>query len=357
MFNSTVGGQISWLLPLSLLTLAVVAVAALRSRRAGIPGDSQRRAGWLLWGSWLLVTGLVFSFTQGDWHAYYTMMLAPAIAAICAMGLALLWGYYRRTEGAAWMLLPLAFALTAVWALVLSTRTVSFNGWTRWAVVITAVLGIVGLVAAKLPRPRWSGIAVPALVVAVLSAVLTPAAWAASPTNGGNNPAAGPGGNPFTAAAAHPSTGSKADKASAMAPPPGFGGSRLTPLDRQILGYAEQHSGDAEIKLAIEGGSLNASRFIINSDKPVIGMGGFQGTDDVPSVDQLRQWVAEGRLKFVLASGLSPVFIAMSALGGPAMDARTAWVAQNCTVVDPHEYGATTSPQQLYSCQPSSRTS
>jgi hypothetical protein len=82
----------------------------------------------------------------------------------------------------------------------------------------------------------------------------------------------------------------------------------------------------------------------------MIGLGGFDGTDNAPSVDQLRQWVAAGRLKFVLGTGLSPIFTAMSALGGPAEDARTAWVEHHCTVVDPHAYGATTSRQPLYLC-------
>jgi 4-amino-4-deoxy-L-arabinose transferase-like glycosyltransferase len=353
LFNSTVGGQISWLVPLALLALVVAAVAEVRRHRAGAPGDRLLRAGWLLWGSWLLVTALVFSFTQGDWHAYYTTMLAPAIAAIGAMGLALMWTIYRRDKGTAWMLLPAAVAVSAGWAFVLSTRVSSFDGWVRWSVVVAAAVGIAGLAAAKLPMRGWSGLAVPAAVVTVLSLMLASAAWSASATNGGNNPAAGPGGNPFTSLGAHSSGGSTGHGSGApsIAPPPGFGGGNLTSVDGQILRYAEQQSGSAEIKLAIEGGSLNASRFLINADEPVIGLGGFDGADNAPSVDQLQRWVKQGKLKFVLGAGLSPIFTAMSALGGKAEDARTAWVMNNCTVIDPHVYGATTSRQPLYACR------
>ena len=40
------------------------------------------RASLLLWGGWLLVTAAVFSFMDGTIHPYYTVALAPAIAAL-----------------------------------------------------------------------------------------------------------------------------------------------------------------------------------------------------------------------------------------------------------------------------------
>jgi hypothetical protein len=45
-----------------------------------------------LWGGWLLVTTVVFSYTQGIWHPYYTTMLSPAIAPISAAGLVRFFG-------------------------------------------------------------------------------------------------------------------------------------------------------------------------------------------------------------------------------------------------------------------------
>lgn len=86
MFDASVGGQISWLLPLCLLVLVVVSVAGVLRWRRQVPGDRAERAGWFLWGSWLLVTAAVFSFAQGIFHPYYTTMLAPAVAAISAAG-------------------------------------------------------------------------------------------------------------------------------------------------------------------------------------------------------------------------------------------------------------------------------
>ena len=45
----------------------------------------------MLWGGWLIVTAIVFSFGQGVIHTYYTVALAPAIAALVAIGGAMLW--------------------------------------------------------------------------------------------------------------------------------------------------------------------------------------------------------------------------------------------------------------------------
>ena len=75
MFDGEVGGQIGWLLP-----------AALRAARRRPVVDPARAAHRplarprSLWGGWLLVTGLIFSFMAGIFHAYYTVALAPAIA-------------------------------------------------------------------------------------------------------------------------------------------------------------------------------------------------------------------------------------------------------------------------------------
>ncbi|SBT67069.1 Dolichyl-phosphate-mannose-protein mannosyltransferase [Micromonospora sediminicola] len=86
MFDTEVGGQISWLLPAALILLVAGLWLAGRA-----PRTDRTRAGLLLWGGWLLVTGLIFSFMSGIFHAYYTVALAPAIGGIVGIGVTLLW--------------------------------------------------------------------------------------------------------------------------------------------------------------------------------------------------------------------------------------------------------------------------
>src|SRR5205807_1622276 len=79
LFNAQFGGQISWLIPAAIVLLAVMLLLTFRRPRTDIV-----RAAFLTWGGVLLLTGAVFSFAQGIIHPYYTVALAPAIAAALA---------------------------------------------------------------------------------------------------------------------------------------------------------------------------------------------------------------------------------------------------------------------------------
>ena len=86
MFGTEFGTQISWLLPAALILL--VAGIVWRGTR---PRTDRVRAAFVLWGGWLLVTGLVFSLGKGIIHQYYAIALAPAIGALVGMGAGMLW--------------------------------------------------------------------------------------------------------------------------------------------------------------------------------------------------------------------------------------------------------------------------
>ncbi len=83
MFGMSFGTEASWLLPAALIGLLAGIWLTWRTARTG-----QVRAGLLLWGGWLLVTGAVFSFMDGTVHPYYTVALAPAIAALVGISVA-----------------------------------------------------------------------------------------------------------------------------------------------------------------------------------------------------------------------------------------------------------------------------
>jgi hypothetical protein len=112
---------------------------------------------------------------------------------------------------------------------------------------------------------------------------------------------------------------------------------QLTDEQRRILSYAKQHGNGAAITLAIDGPAMSASSFVLGTDETVIAMGGFMGSDDSPSVSQLQQWTAEGKLKFVLGS--TGGRMGMPGREGGAQEQRQQWIKQHCTVVDPAAYG------------------
>ncbi|GGV01461.1 hypothetical protein GCM10010182_18720 [Actinomadura cremea] len=191
LFNDTIGGQISWLLPLAVICLAAGLAITLRR-----PRTDARRASLLLWGGTLALHYAVFSFAQGTFHPYYTTALAPATAALVGGGAVLLADASRRSAAWAWIL-PAGIAVTGWWAFALLDRTPSWHPWLRWVVAGTTVLAVAALVVARLPRAARVGRPVlrAGIVCALAAALAGPGAYAvsaAASTPNATNPLAGP---------------------------------------------------------------------------------------------------------------------------------------------------------------------
>ncbi|MGQ5225369.1 mannosyltransferase YkcB-related protein [Streptomyces sp. yara] len=139
MFNDDIGGQISWLLPAALILLAAALVLTRKAGRTDVT-----RAAFLVWGGSLLTTAVVFSFMAGIFHQYYTVALAPYLAAVTGMGAAVLW--QRRRETWAALTLAAAVTATAAWGYVLLQRTPDHLPWLRWLVLVGGLTAALGLV-------------------------------------------------------------------------------------------------------------------------------------------------------------------------------------------------------------------
>ncbi len=116
---------------------------------------------------------------------------------------------------------------------------------------------------------------------------------------------------------------------------------------------------------------MSSSSYIINTDLTVVGMGGFTGSNDAPSVSQLTTWQQSGQLGFVQlgggpgggpggkgapGQGKQPPG-GSGGPGGTQTEQRQQWVRQACTPVAPEAYGgdggadAASTSQELYDCR------
>jgi 4-amino-4-deoxy-L-arabinose transferase-like glycosyltransferase len=413
LFNDQVAGQISWLLPLCGLIMIVVAVAAVRRWRAGGRLDRHQAAGWVLWGGWLLVVGVMLSFAKGIMHPYYTTMMAPAVGALTGAGLVHFWRWHRTASGTKRLLLPLAIVLSVGWAFAVVARDLDWHPWAGYVALGTGIVAVGALVI------RRRNVTLAGLALGLTAVLAVPGAWSvigavnSDDTFGGANPAAGPvggmfgsgrGGLPgglgalFPQGAGLPSQptrpGSSTTPGSPVTPPPtgqpvqpgsgerpgapglpgtgglpagipGFGGDgSLTDSQRALLDFVRSNAGALDVPLAVEGGAMAAAPYIIHSDLTVVGMGGFLGTDDAPSASRLMGLKKAGQLGFVqlggrfggmelpagveLPGGMSEMMNQMNAAGND----RTAWVNQNCKLVQAGTTGLTAeTTAQLYDCR------
>ncbi|MFF2853007.1 ArnT family glycosyltransferase, partial [Streptomyces sp. NPDC058001] len=163
MFNDAVGSQISWLLPAALILLVAGLIVTWKARRT-----DAARAAFLVWGGALLTTVAVFSFMAGIFHEYYTVALAPYIAALVGMGATILWE--ERAKPWAALFLAATVGVTAWWAYTLLGRTPDYLPWLRTAVLVGGIVGAVGLLLASRLGRRVALLAVAVSGVAALAA-------------------------------------------------------------------------------------------------------------------------------------------------------------------------------------------
>lgn len=272
LFGSQMGADIGWLLPAALIFL----VAGLYLTRRAARTDPARAA-LILWGGWLLVTAVVFSFMNGIVHPYYTVALAPAVGAVIGIGATLLWQH--RTDLRAATAMSGTVLVTAILSAVLLARNDDAFPWLRAAVAVVGVgAAVLLLMVARLERPMVRVTA----VLAVAACLAGPAAYSiatASAPHTGAIPSVGPsrGGG-------------------------GFGGMFASPDPGPTLTATLAADADGYRWAAAVVGSSNAAGYQLATRTPVMAVGGFNGTDPAPTLDEFQRLVDDGAIHYFIRS-------------------------------------------------------
>ncbi|MGY2874589.1 4-amino-4-deoxy-L-arabinose transferase-like glycosyltransferase [Marmoricola sp. URHA0025 HA25] len=333
MFNAEIGGQIAWLVPAAL----VLGASALWFGRS----DRRIRAALVLWGAMLLVTGLTFSFMAGIFHAYYTVALAPPVAALVGLGALVLWR--ERDHVAARAILAATTLGTAIWSFVLLDRSADFAPWLRYAVILGGVAGALLLAGVRLLPARFAALVAALAVVTTLAGPAAYAAQTAATPHTGSIPTAGPtvagalggpggmgrmGGPPTTMAGGTTGTFQGPPHGAA----PGNGGNAGGLLNGSTptteLTALLKTDADSYTWVAAAVGSNTASGYQLATGDPVMAIGGFNGSDPSPTLAEFEADVAAGRIHYFVAGG---GFGGPRGSGSNSSSAIASWVAANFT--------------------------
>ncbi len=312
LFGPSMGVEASWLLPAALIGLLAGLWFTRRTART-----APVRAGLLLWGGWLLVTGVVFSFMGGTVHPYYTVELAPAIAAVVGISVCELWR--RRENLTPRIVMAVMAAVTGVWGLRLAgpdaglgavaavgdsgrldrgglghcrrraqTRQAHRGGDHRRGAVGAGRAGRVRALQRHSPARRPGNDVRSASPRPVAPAAASPAAPAGGPVAQPDNPA----------------------------------------LDRLV-----QSAGNRWAAASV--GSFTVSSLELKTGASLMAIGGFTGADNSPTLAQFKQYVSGGQVGYFIPGDKRGPHGDSSGSGAQI----TQWVQQNFT---PIQVGGTT---------------
>jgi 4-amino-4-deoxy-L-arabinose transferase-like glycosyltransferase len=266
LFTGEMANEISWLIP---VTLFVVAFGIYLAARRALSRDEL--CALPMWGTWLLVTGVVFSFMGGMVHPYYTVALAPAVAAM--VGIGAVWAWRRRSSWDGRCGLAAMIALAAIRSVVLLHRNAFGPTWLPWLIVALAAMSAVGLL-----WPHPPVVALMAGCVAGLAGTTAFSVATAATPHHGTMP---------TAARTSQVTGAWTDDEA---------------TNSQLAGLlAATHTQWS----AATNGSQSASALEIASGTSVMAVGGWSG-DPAPTLQQFIDDVHAGKISYYVEAGRGP---------------------------------------------------
>ncbi|HUN30650.1 MAG TPA: hypothetical protein VMU95_01420, partial [Trebonia sp.] len=288
-----------WLLPAAAVSVAI----GLRRRR---DDDEQRppgrrdpiQAAIVLWGGWWVVLAVFFS--SGTYlNSYYIAALAPALAALCGVGVSLCgpppWTLRVR------LIMLGTCAACLLYGLYLLTGASFVPGWVK--VTAEALFLVAALLLLLAPRlqarlGRRGSLLIP--VVACAALIALPAAASADSVARG----LGPFDTPFESPQISAATTSLA---------------KTWPTLTRFMQQMEARQGSAQAVFGTDTSGL-AAPYILASGREVLPIGGYLGGVPAPTLAEVRADVRDDDVHLFLLP-IRPV----------SLDPRVQWIEANCT--------------------------
>jgi 4-amino-4-deoxy-L-arabinose transferase-like glycosyltransferase len=267
--------QISWLLPLALISLLTwwrrpenLSLAGFRK----LDLFSEKGLTLLAFCLWLLPGLIYFTFTFGSWALYYLATIAPPLAGLVGIGVVSMYHEYMSERSTGWVLVVAVVVTGLMQAWLLSTF-VYYDPVGYGSLYVLELAGCVGgsalLIWLRVKNLQGTNRgSFPVVCVAVAALFLAPAAWSCLPFE----------------------TGSSVEN---------MGGYNATSLTVPLAGFLLSHAGNTTFIAAVPTASL-AGSLNINTGRPVMAFGGYLGTDQIISAGQIPGLIRNRTVRYIL---------------------------------------------------------
>lgn len=341
LFQRQIGGQISWLLPLGIFGFIISVV---QRRSDDSPNGRSKAISLLLWGGWLLPQLIFFSIAV-DYHRYYLVMMAPALAALVGIALKELFDFFYSNHRSRW-LIPLALTLNLT---VEAAIIWQFDEWRSWMLPLLGGPCIIALILLliALKKPIFLRMS---MAIAVIAMFIPQVIWALTPiVYGGSSilPYAGPDLSPKVAQ--RNVRGMAIPKL-----PTNERNSDTIKLERFLLNNNHREQFILAVSSANE-----ASQIILDTGQAVMAVGGFMGMEKILTAADFEQMVNKGKVRYIMVSPMfansQPELYTWVTSHGKIVPSEL-WQDPQPDITDPQppssNRGARNRTRQLFDCAP-----
>ena len=337
--KNNMSDQISWLLPLALIGFAVAAI----EEKFKFPFDNRRKLSLLLWFMWLLPEFIYFSITKNMINTYYLTTMAPSIAALVGIGLTAMWKLFKEGGWKTWVL-PTALLVNALVEIrILSYNYSASNGY-KIVIFITGFLGIgfsillplVNIIrgrnniqdqgnaeTAKLNNSKNARLNKILISIAFTGILIAPIVWSFTPLF-------------------HPMDGRSPSAGLELFSNKQKENSNIS-SNLKLIKFLKTNRKNEKYLVEVPSAIIYGSNLILATGEPVLTLGGFSGSDPILTVEQFKQLVADGAIRYAIVSGDTSRGMGLAgAVGGNLNNAIMSWIEANGKVVPDSEWNNST---------------
>jgi len=290
--NNSLSDQIIWFFPLAVFGFA----AAVIKEKFNKHFDNKRKLDLVLWSMWLIPEFIYFSFTKGLFHPYYLTMMAAPIAALTGIGITAMWQLFKEDGWKAWLLPAALITDGLVQILILSYSSTSNVGKALMGVSAVLCFGASILLAvSKLMKNKEASLVKNSMVkkmllaTALIGLLIAPTVWSGTTMF-------------YKMSGSFPSAGLSLVNSGGNGGPGMGKDSMNNSSSSKLIEFLQKNKTTEKYILVTSSTNGYASDIIIKTGESVMTWG-FFGTDKAITLDQFKELVKKGEVRYVMVGG------------------------------------------------------